>query len=316
MLASIDVVIPTHNNFTLTDSCLRHLQAQTVPHHVIVVDNGSTDGTAELLRERWVNVQVERYTDRLGFARACNLGVAAGSGEFVVLLNNDVECRPAFLERLTAPLCADHSVGAAAALMLQPGERTIDSVGLCADVTLAAFARLQGLPATRAGDASPALAAPSGAGAAYRREAWSEVGGLDEQISAYVEDFELGLRLRAAGWAVVAAVEAVAVHLGSATYGRRSADQRRRFGFGRGYVMARYRVLRSPHAIRALTVEALVVIGDALIWRDFAALKGRLAGWRAGRRLSPRLSPLGQAVDPEISLRDSLSLRRAALRRS
>jgi GT2 family glycosyltransferase len=314
-MTSIDVVIPVHNHCALTDSCLRHLRAQTLPHRLIVVDNGSTDGTSELLRTRWPEAHVERSEHSLGFAQACNRGVAIGSGDVVVLLNNDVECRPDFLERLIAPLRSDQSVGAVAALMLRPGEQAIDSLGLCADVTLAGFARFHGLPPARARDWRPVLAGPAGAAAAYRRTAWREVGGFDEAIFAYVEDLDLGLRLRAAGWRAVAASDAVGVHLGSATHKRRSASQRRLFGFARGYVLRRYRVLRSRHAPRALVTEAIVVIGDLLISRDLSAVSGRVAGWRAARRLPPRQRPPVDAIDTSISFGDSLAMRGASYRR-
>lgn len=314
-MTSVDVVIPVHNRFALTDSCLRHLQVQTLPHRVIVVDNGSTDGTSALLRERWPQVHVASFGARLGFAEACNRGVTIGSGEAIVLLNNDVDCRPDFLERLTRPLRSDESVGAVAAVMLQPGEQAIDSVGLCADVTLAPFQRLDGLPPRRANDQAPVLLGPAGAAAAYRRSAWRDVGGLDEAMFAYMEDFDLGLRLRAAGWRAVVAADAVGVHLGSATHGRLSASQRRLFGFGRGYLLRRYGVLRSRHAPRTLLIEAVVVLGDLLISRDRSALLGRVAGWRAARGLPPRPSPPADVVDAGVSFRQSLALRGVVYRR-
>ena len=309
MCPSIDVVIPACNRFDLTDRCLAHLQAQTAAHRVIVVDDGSTDGTAAQLREHWPEVHVERFDSSRGFAHACNRGVVAGSGEIVVLLNNDVECRPDFLERLVAPLTGDPGVGAVAALMLRPGEHAIDSIGLCADVTLSAFPRLQGLAAERAWEPTPMLACPAGAAAAYRRSAWSAVGGLDTALFAYMEDFELGLRLRAAGWRVAGVPDAIGVHLGSATYGHRSAFQRRQGGFGRGYLLRRYGVLRGRHALRALLTEVVVIAGDLVISRDVMALRGRLAGWRAARGM-PRLEvPASGTIDPNIGLRDSLRRR-------
>ena len=96
-----------------------------------------------------------------------------------------------------------------------------------------------------------------------------------------MEDFDLALRLRSAGWRTVVAADAVGVHLGSATHGHRSAWQRRHGGFGRGYVLRRYGVLRGRTAPRTLVTEAVVVLGDLAISRDLAALRGRLAGWRA-----------------------------------
>src|SRR5271154_1035712 len=136
---SIDVVIVAYNRYELTDSCLEHLRAQTLEHRVILVDNGSTDDTRARIAADWPQVHLEYFEENHGFAEACNRGVAAGTGEIVVLLNNDVDCRPDFLERLVAPLAGNRSVGAVAALMLQPGGRLIDSAGLTSDVTLGGF---------------------------------------------------------------------------------------------------------------------------------------------------------------------------------
>jgi N-acetylglucosaminyl-diphospho-decaprenol L-rhamnosyltransferase len=306
----IDVVIVAYNRYELTDSCLHHLARQTIKHRVIILDNGSTDDTRTRVSEEWPRAQLECFDSNHGFAEACNRGVAAGNGEVVVLLNNDVDCRPDFLERLVAPLIENLQVGAVAALMLQPGERLIDSAGLAADVTLGGFPRLQGLDVTQAQAEQPVLAGPAGTAAAYRRSAWEQVGGLDEAIFAYMEDFDLALRLRSAGWRAVVATDAVGVHLGSATHGHRSAWQRRHGGFGRGYMLSRYGLLRGPGAPRTLATEAVVVLGDLAISRDLAALRGRVAGWRTGRR-APRLArPPAEAVDHGISFRDSLALRR------
>jgi len=310
MPSTIDVVIVAYNRFDLTESCLRHLQAQTLAHQLIVIDNGSTDGTSTHLRERWPQAKVERFEDNRGFAEACNRGVAAGSGEFIVLLNNDVDCRPDFLERLVAPLERDASIGSVAALLLQPSGESIDSIGLCADRTLAGFPRLQGLPAASAGDPHPILSCPAGAAAAYRRTAWQAAGSLDETIFAYMEDFDFGLRLRTAGWRAVAAPDAVGIHLGSATHGHRSAWQRRHAGFSRGYLLRRYRLLRGRQALRTLLTEAIVVLGDLYISRDLAALRGRATGWRAAQGLPALEPPPAEAIDASIGLRDSLALRR------
>lgn len=314
MAASIDVVVPVHDHYALTSACLEHLARQTVPHRVIVVDDGSTDGTSERLRRDWPAVTVLRLDSNLGYTRAVNRGVSAGDGRYVALLNNDVRLRPECLRRLVLALEADESLGSAAALMLAPGEQTIDSFGVTADVTLAGFARLQGHPASQAGSSEPVLAGPEGTAGAYRREAWEQVGGLDERIRAYMEILDLALRLRSAGWTTGAVPDAVGVHLGSRTYGRRSAIQRRLSGFSRGYLLRRYGVMRRRTAARALATEAIVVAGDMLLCHDLQALLGRLEGWRAAAGCEPRPWPPAVAIDASISLRDSIALRRGALR--
>jgi GT2 family glycosyltransferase len=310
MHPAIDVVVVAYNRYELTDSCLRHLRAQTVEHRLVVVDNGSTDETRARIVSDWSQAQLVSFERNRGFAEACNRGVAAGSGEIVVLLNNDVDCHPDFLERLVVPLEQDGQVGAVAALMLQPGELLIDSTGLTADVTLAGFPRLQGLDAAEAIRELPVLAGPAGTAAAYRRRAWEQVGGLDEAIFAYMEDFDLALRLRSAGWKAVVAPGAVGVHLGSATHGHRSATQRRRGGFGRGYMLRRYGLLRGRTALRTIATETTVVLGDLVISHDLAALRGRVSGWRAGAKGERLPRPPAEAIDGAISFRDSLALRR------
>jgi N-acetylglucosaminyl-diphospho-decaprenol L-rhamnosyltransferase len=310
MAPTIDVVIVAYGRYELTESCLRHLGAQDLAHRVILVDNGSRDDSAARVAAEWPTVHMERFTENRGFAEACNRGVAAGTGEIVVLLNNDVDVHPDFLTQLIAPLEQDPTVGSVATLMLQPGERLIDSAGLTADVTLAGFPRLQGLDRSQAKRDDPVLAGPAGTAAAYRRSAWEQVGGLDEAIFAYMEDFDLALRLRSAGWRSVLASDAVGVHLGSATHGHRSAWQRRHGGFGRGYMLRRYGLLRRRAALRTLATEAAVVLADIVISRDTAALRGRLSGWHAGSP-APRLAlPPHDAVDHTITFRDSGALRR------
>jgi N-acetylglucosaminyl-diphospho-decaprenol L-rhamnosyltransferase len=312
---SVDVVIVAYNRYDLTDSCLRHLAAQTIEHRTILIDNGSTDDTSARVAAEWPGVTLQRLPENRGFPEACNLGVAAGSAEIVVLLNNDVDARPDFLQALARPLTEDARVGSVAALMLQPGERLIDSAGLAADAMLGGFPRLQGLEATQARRERPLLAGPAGTAAAYRRSAWEQVGGLDESIFAYMEDFDLALRLRSAGWGSVVAADAVGVHLGSATHGHRSARQRRNGGFGRGYMLRRYGLLRGRNGPRALATEAVVVLADLAISRDLQALRGRWEGWRAARSM-PRLPlPPAEAIDSTIGFRDSLAMRRGVYAR-
>jgi GT2 family glycosyltransferase len=307
---TVDVVIPTHGRWDLTETCLRHLAAQTVFHTVYLVDNGSPDNTAANVRRWFPAVRLIELGDNLGFPVACNQGVAAGESEVVVLLNNDVQARPDFVEKLIRPF-GEPRVATATPVLLQPGGKTIDCVGLCADSTLAGFPRLRGRPVAEATLSRPALAGPCGGGAAYRRSVWEQVGGLDEGVRFYGEDVDLALRISAAGWQSAYALDSIAVHLGSATAGERSSWQRYQGGFSRGYFIRRYGTLRTRASFRTVAAEGIVVCGDAVISRDLSAFRGRMAGLRAGRD-SPRHSkPPTAAVDDSIGFIESLRLRRS-----
>lgn len=312
MTSAIDVAIVAYRRWDLTTSCLDHLARQTVPHHVIVCDNGCDEGTAERVRADYPDVEAIRLERNMPYPIACNAAVAAGRREIVVMMNNDVDARPDFLERLAVPLQDDERIGSVASVLLRPGEAVIDSVGLVADPTLAGFARHQGQPAARAAEDDTLLTGPAGAAAAFRRAAWQQIGGMDERIPAYMEDLELGLRLREAGWSTALAGDAIAVHIGGATFGHRSAGQRWRSGYARGYLMRRYGLLGPRTALRVLATEAIVGAGDLVISRDLAAARGRVAGWRSARGLPRRPWPPADAIDARIGFLDSLRRRRGA----
>ncbi|WP_431279769.1 glycosyltransferase family 2 protein [Leifsonia poae] len=306
---TIDVVVPVYGKWYLTERCLATLAAQTVPHRVIVVDDAGPDDTADRLRNGYPDVTVVALERNLGFAGACNRGISAGTGDIVVLVNNDVEAEPDLLELLTAPLVADASVGSTTPLLLKPDGR-VDAFGICADATVAGFVRFNGADPDDVdmGTKAPKLLGPYGAVAAYRRAAIDAVGPFDEGIRMYGEELDLALRLSAGDWATVAVPEARGIHLGGATSGRGSAEQRRRAGFGRGYLLRAYGVMRTGQAPRALITEAIVCAGDLVLSRDLASTSGRLAGWRAGRAAAarPRHIP---GVDRGIGFVRSLRLR-------
>jgi GT2 family glycosyltransferase len=300
---SIDVIIVTTKAREMVLSCLEHFQRQTVPHRVYLADNaGNADGTSSAVREWFPDVALLTLERNIGFGKAMNRLAAMGTGEVIVLANDDMDVEPQFLEALTAPL-QDRGVGMVAGLTLQPGfEAAVDGFGIEVDPTLLAFNRLRhGKPTDRPGR----LLGPSGGAAAYRRSAWEAAGGFDPHFFVYSEDQDLALRLRLDGWQAAAAAQARGVHLGGATTGLDSPFQRRHAGFGRGFILRRYGVFRTRHAPRALLIELLTVLNGLLRARTLLPLRARVAGWRAAGH-GPRLSVPTDAVDRTISLRESL----------
>ncbi len=305
---TIDVVIPAYGGWEHTERCLEHLRRQTLAHTVVLVDNASPDDTLAQVRAQFPHVRLVEMGENAGFARAVNRGVAHGTAELVVLLNNDVDAAPDFLERLVGAF-EEPDVGSAAPLLLQPGGERIDVWGIAIDATLAAVGRLYGAPVAAAERGGvPPLLGPCGAAAACRRVAYEAAGGLDERIFMYGEDLDLALRLASAGWRCAAVGAARGVHVGGASTGKRSRWQRELGGFGRGYLLRRYGVLRTRQAPRALVTETIAVLGDGAISRDAAALRGRVRGWRAARGLPRHAIPSAARTSP-IGFVESLRLR-------
>lgn len=313
MPVGIEVVIPSWNAIGLLERCLRTLADQSRPHTVIVVDNGSADGTVKTLRESWPDVRVVELEENLGFGTAVNRGVASGEAPLVVLVNNDVECDSTFVERLVAPLEGAEDVGMVAGLLLQPGRALVDSYGLELDRTLAAFPRFAGTRYYPELLHERHLAAPSGGAAAYRRGAYEAIGGFDEQLFAYMEDVDLALRFHAEGWRCAGAPGAVGVHVGSATAGRRSRRQVAIAGASRGYMLRKYGILRLGirEAATTIAAETVAVGAELLLGRNLAALKGRIAGWN--RAAGVRAEAPRDAINESIGLLGSLRRRRTGL---
>jgi GT2 family glycosyltransferase len=194
------IVIPTWNGAGLLRSALRSLRAQTLrDFETIVVDNGSNDGTAALLREEFPEVVVVAFPENRGFAVAINAGLRVARGAYVMLLNNDAEAEPRWLEALVAVLDARPEAGSVASKMLtarDPG--IVDSAG--AAMGLFAYDIGRGERDGPAFDVAREILCPCGGAAAYRRELFDAVGVFDETFFAWFEDVDLGIRAQLAGF--------------------------------------------------------------------------------------------------------------------
>lgn len=224
MPARVCVVIPTWNGRELLDRALASLVRQSLAAEVVVVDNGSTDGTTAHVRERWPDVSLVVLEGNRGFAAAVNAGVAASSSEFVALLNNDMELDPEWLAALVGALEADPAAGSAASklrMLREPG--LLDGAGDLVTWYGATWRRGHGEPDRGQYDEPSVIAGPCAGAALYRRRALEEVGGFDERFFAYLEDADWGLRAQLAGWRCLWVPSAVAYHLGGAT-SRRMGD--------------------------------------------------------------------------------------------
>lgn len=220
----VDIIIPNWNGRALLEPCLRSLEAQTSrDFKIIVVDNGSTDGSVELIQAEFAEVQLVKLDQNQGFSGAINAGLRAGSSEYVCWFNNDAEADPAFLEALLEALKAGESEGfamAAARVVFHSSPHIINSAGLF--VGPDGVGRDRGYQQKDGAffDKAVEVFGPAGVAALYRREIFEQVGELDEDFFLYSEDLDLNYRAQLAGYRCLYVPGARVRHHGSATAGK------------------------------------------------------------------------------------------------
>jgi GT2 family glycosyltransferase len=265
------LVIPNHNGARWLPGVLESVAAQTVaPAEVLVVDDGSTDGSADLA-EGFQGVRVLRLGSNRGFARAANAGIAAVRAEAVALVNTDVVLAPDWLERALAALAPDAAAVATKMvdledpLILYSAGDVLRRDGVCEQ--RGRFERDRG-----AYDEPGEVFSACAGAAVYRRAALVAAGGFDERLGMYLEDVELGLRLRLAGWSCRWEPRAVARHAGAGSSG------------GPGALIERNTLLLVARYFRWRWL--LPVAYRQAAWAWHAARAGRLREHLAGVRMA------------------------------
>ncbi|MCS7222311.1 MAG: glycosyltransferase family 2 protein [Anaerolineae bacterium] len=286
------VIIPNYNGERFLPTCLDALRAQTYPagrFEVIVVDDASQDGSLALLQRAYPEVRVLALPRNRGLAAACNAGAAVARGDALVMLNNDTEAEPGWLAALMEELTAHPKVSTVASKLLLFDQREVlHSAG---DL----YGR-DGIPRNRGVwerdqgqyDRDRRIFGGCGGAVAYRRTAWEEAGGFDEQLFMYLEDVDLAWRLRLLGWEAIFAPEARVYHRLSATGGGALAS----FYTGRNTVWVLARDVPGPilrHHWPAMVRAQLRIAREAArAWRGVAA-RARLRGQCAGLAGLPRM---------------------------
>jgi N-acetylglucosaminyl-diphospho-decaprenol L-rhamnosyltransferase len=220
----LSIVIVTWNVRNLLAACLAALPAATngILTEVIIVDNGSTDGTADWLAAALPAAQVLVNRENAGFARANNQGLARAHGNYAVLLNPDTEPRPGSLTEMVHFMDAYPRAGAASPRLLRPSglPQPYAYGGDPSPLYLfrRALAHLRGAYLHDWGVAQPLQTDwVSGACLVTRRDAVTQVGGLDEAMFMYFEDNDWCRRMRRAGWQVWYNPAPEVVHIGGAS---------------------------------------------------------------------------------------------------
>jgi GT2 family glycosyltransferase len=260
---TVSIVIPNREGATPRDGLtylemvLGTLEGQSFrDFDVTVVDNGSSDGSVEYLRNRWPEVRVVALTENSGFPRAINCGVEASSGQYVALLNNDVELSPDWLELLVQELEGDPGIGFVTGKIMRHDDRDVIEQAGHDFFTCGRF-EPRGLDERDTGqyDERAPTAVVSAAAAMYRREALEAVAGFDEDYFLYCEDGDACLRMLLRGYAGIYVPEPKAFHVRGGTVG--AASELPRFFLVRNALVTLLKDLPASLLLRSLPKIAL-----------------------------------------------------------
>ena len=220
IMQEVSVIIPNFNGMAYLDGVLAGLECQTVSNFdVILVDNGSNDGSCAFVAARYPWVHLIELPENFGFCKAVNEGIRASRSPYVLLLNNDIEVTENFIEEMLSAIKRHPKAFSCAARMIQFHDRDrLDDAGDMYSLLGWAYQRGVGRDLTHYRRSSRVFSACAGA-AIYRREVFEEIGYFDEMHFAYLEDIDVGYRARIAGYDNIYCPAALVWHVGSGTSG-------------------------------------------------------------------------------------------------
>lgn len=221
----VTVIIPNYNGKKFLKPCLDSLSNQTFDEFkTVVIDNASTDGSLELLRENYSWVEVVEMDKNYGFTGAVNEGIRLTTTEYVLLLNNDTEVEPGFVEALYKCIDKSDRIFSCSSKMINYYDRSImDDGGDLYTVVGWQVQRGAGQSIDNYTRNCDVFTACAGA-AIYRKSVFDEIGVFDNMHFAYLEDIDVGYRARIHGYRNVFCADAVVYHMGSATSGTGYSD--------------------------------------------------------------------------------------------
>ena len=227
MSDNVSVIIVNWNGEQFLVRCLAGLMAQTVkPHEIILVDNASSDGSIEIVQQ-FPDVRLLAQDQNTGFARGNNLAIAAASAksEWIALLNPDAFAEPNWLKALLMATESNSGFDVFGSKLVNASNISIlDGVGDIYHVSGLAWRSGYSVTVSTLEENECEVFSPCAAAAMYRRSALAYVGGFDEDYFCYMEDVDLGFRLRLAGYRCLYVPQSVAYHVGSGTTGGQDSD--------------------------------------------------------------------------------------------
>lgn len=214
----VTIIIPNYNGLKFMEPCMAALEKQTYKGFTtLIVDNGSTDGSDVWIEEK--KIPAIMLEDNTGFSGAVNVGIQAAKTPYVILLNNDTEVEPTYVEELVKAIKKSKKIFSVSPKMIQMYHKDLmDDAGDMFSIMGWAYQRGVGRSVDLYNKSCHIFSACAGA-AIYRRSVFEKIGYFDELHFAYLEDIDVGYRAKLAGYYNMYCPKAVVYHVGSGTSG-------------------------------------------------------------------------------------------------
>ncbi len=209
------VIIPNWNGADMISACLQSLENQSAMHQIIVVDNGSTDASVELIKSKFSNVVLLEFQDNAGFAGGVNRGIRYAleqNADYIALFNNDAVADTHWLRELLAEAQQHPEAGVVTGKLLRADKKHLDSTGDFYTIWGMPFPRGRNQENKGQYDQTEEVFGASGGASLYRAELFKRIGLFDEDFFAYYEDVDMSFRAQMTGWKVRYQPRAMAYH--------------------------------------------------------------------------------------------------------
>lgn len=216
----IVVVIPNWNGLDHLDDCLASLKSQTLKHEVVIVDNGSVDGSQKFIKENYPYITLIERDKNYGFTGGVNPGIEEAikqGADYVALFNNDAVADKEWLASLAEKVQSDPKIGIVTCKLMRLDKKHFDSTGDNYSVWGVPFPRGRNQPDKGQYDKAEEVFGASGGASLYRISMLKEIGMLDQRFFAYFEDIDISFRARLYGWSIWYEPKAIVYHHVSAT---------------------------------------------------------------------------------------------------
>ena len=301
------IIIPNYNGLSFMEPCFESLKEQTVrDFKVLVVDNGSTDGSVEWFKEHRVpSIFLKGNT---GFSGAVNTGIRAADTPYVLLLNNDTRVEPGFVAAMERAMDQSPKIFSVSSRMIQMYHpELLDDAGDMYSILGWAYQRGVGRSVNLYQKSCRVFSACAGA-AIYRRAVFHEIGLFDEQHFAYLEDIDVGWRAKLYGYDNVYCPDAVVYHVGSGTSGSRYNSFKVRLA-ARNCIYLNYKnmpgwqiLLNAPFLLAGIFVKYLFFVKNGFGGDYVSGLKEGIRTRKQCRRVPGLLKRFGAELKVQFEM--------------